>query len=171
MPWTELLPPNLAKLGLPRATEPDVPDLITIWKTPYPVLTRYKLLCKELGIQPFAGGTYERQGPPTKSGYITSGYRDRILNCRINSPHRFALAIDPIVGPIEKQMAVAKKAQRFFTRIGLYPGNSFIHLDLASEAWMKKYRGRRFWVRIKGIYISFDILEAAIDFVKESLEI
>lgn len=170
MSWTELLPPNLAKLGLKRATEPDVPDLITIWKTPYPVLTRYKLLCKDLGIQPFAGGTYEQQGPCTKTGYITSGYRDDILNCRINSPHRFALAIDVIVGETEKQIAVARRAQIYFPRIGLYPGNGFIHLDLASEAWMKRYHGRRFWVRIKGVYTSFDIFEAAIDFVKESLE-
>lgn len=170
-PWTELLPPNLAKLRLKRATEDGVPDLITIWKTPYPVLTRYKLLCKDLRIQAFAGGTYERQGPCTKPGYVTSGYRDGILNCRINSPHRFALAIDIIIGRIEQQIAAAKKAQLFFPRIGLYPGNSFIHLDLVSEAWMKKYHGRRFWVRMKGVYTSFDIFEAAIDFVKESLEI
>lgn len=171
MPWTELLPPNLAKLGLPKATEPDVPDLTTIWKTPYPVLTRYKLLCKDLGIQQFAGGTYEQQGPPTKPGYITSGYRDGVINCRVNSPHRFALAVDVIVGQIEQQIKAARRAQAYFPRIGLYPGNSFIHLDLASEAWMKRYRGRRFWVRMRGIYTSFDILEAAIDFVKESLEI
>lgn len=168
--FVELLPPNLAKLGLPRATEPDVPDLITIWKTPYPVLTRYKMLCGELNIQPFAGGTYERQGPPTKVGYITSGYRDGILNCRINSPHRFALAIDMAIGSIVEQIATAKKARLFFSRIGLYPDNKFLHLDLVSETWMKQYRGRRFWVRINGIYTSFDIFEAAIDFVKESLE-
>lgn len=170
MSWTELLPPNLARLGLPRATEPDVPDLITVWKTPYPVLTRYGLLCKDLRIQPFAGGTYERQGPRTKPGYITSGYRDGILNCRINSPHRFALAIDVAIGPIEIQIAVAQRAQAYFPRIGLYPSNGFIHLDLASEAWMKRYHGRRFWVRVQGAYTSFDILEAAIDFVKENLE-
>jgi len=124
-----------------------------------------------MGIQPFAGGTYERQGTCTKAGYITSGYRGGILNCRINSPHRFALAIDVAIGPIEKQIAAARKAQPLFPRIGLYLGNSFIHLDLVSEAWMKKYRGRRYWVRIKGVYTSFDIFEAAIDFVKESLEI
>lgn len=168
--WAELLPPNLAVLGLNKASEPGAPDLETIWKTPYPVLTRYKLLCKELKIQPFAAGRYQRQGPCTKAGYITSGYRDDIINCRINSPHRFALAIDVIVGPIEKQIAAARHAQAYFPRIGLYPGNSFIHLDLASEAWMKQYRGRRFWVRIQNVYTSFDILEAAIDFIKENLE-
>lgn len=169
MPWIELLPPNLAKLGLKRATEPDIPDLVTIWKTPYPVLTRYKYLCGVAGIQPFAGGTYEQQGPSSRIGYITSGYRDGIINCRINSPHLFALAIDVFVGPIEKQISFAKKAQKYFPRIGLYPDNKFIHLDLSSEAWMKKYRGRRFWVRLNNVYTSFDILDAAIDFARERL--
>ena len=163
----ELLPPNLAKLGLPRATDPDVPDLITIWRTPYPVLTRYKVLCKDLRIQPFAGGTYRKQGPPTKPGYITSGYRDGIINARISSPHRFALAIDMAIGPIEDQVAAAKRALFLFSRIGFYPDNGFIHLDLVSEAWMKRYRGRQFWVRKNGVYTSFDIFEAAAEFARE----
>lgn len=171
MPWVELLPPNLAKLGLKKAADPGVPDLITIWKTPYPVLTRYKLLCRDLGMQPFAGGTYEKQGPSTKPGYITSGYRDGIINTRINSPHPFALAIDMAIGPIENQIGAASRARFLFPRIGFYPDNGFIHLDLASEAWIRRYHGRRFWVRKNGVYTSFDIFEAATEFAKESLEI
>lgn len=167
MSWIELLPPNLAKLGLKRATEADIPDLITIWKTPYPVLTRYKILCKDLRMQPFAGGTYEKQGLSVRPGYITSGYRDSIIEGRKNSPHQFALAIDVAIGDCEHQIQAAFFAAPLFPRIGFYPHNGFMHFDLASEAWMRKYSGRQYWVRNKaGIYSSFDILEDAVKYLK-----
>jgi hypothetical protein len=160
----ELIPPNLADFGLKQATMPGIADLITIWRTPYPVLTRYEIFCEKLGIEPFAGGTYQLQGHPNKVGYITSGYRDDIIEGRNNSPHRFALAIDVIIGGIEQQVQAAFVASQLFPRIGLYPHNGFLHLDLANSAWMKKYGGRRYWVRDKlGHYFSFDDLQNAIE--------
>jgi len=159
-----LVPPNLAALGVKRATPIDTPDLITLAKAAYPVLEKYGDFCNELKLSPFAGGTFRKQVSPLKPGYITSGYRDN--SDRENSPHLFALAIDVFVGDIAAQIRAAEVARKYFVRIGLYPDNHFIHLDLANEAWMLKYHGRRYWVRKSGQYTSFDDLSSAIRYAE-----
>jgi hypothetical protein len=158
-----LAPVNLASVGLGRVVR-DSADLITIWKTPYPVLTNYKKLCRRLNWRPFSGGTHKCQGLSGQAGYITSGYRDKGGN--INSAHKFALAIDVAIGDIEAQVKISRVAVKYFIRIGLYPENGFIHLDLANRLWMKKYGGRRFWVRKNGIYTCFDEMEEMIGFAR-----
>jgi hypothetical protein len=157
-----LVPPNLAALGVRRRVE-SVADLLTIWDSPYPVITNYGRFCRAAGITPFNGGTHDAQGP-MGPGYITSGYRDAALEGRHNSPHRFALAIDVAIGDAVAQVRAAEYAIQFFTRVGFYPDNGFLHLDLCPVAWMTRYGGRRFWVRRSGTYTSFDTFEAAVDF-------
>lgn len=152
----QLVPPNLAALGVKRQGDPEAADLMTIWNTPYPVLTRYKLWCDLVNLQPFAGGEVTAQGSPSIAGYITSGYRDQLVEGRKHSPHLFALAIDVAVGDVHRQLAVAPAALNFFSRIGLYPDNGFIHLDLMPASWLVKYGGRQFWCRIGGVYNSFN---------------
>lgn len=161
------MPPNLAALGVRRATPDGAADLITIAKTPYPVLSSYKEVCRRMGLPPFGGGTHENQGS-RGPGFITSGYRDDVMENRGNSPHRFALAIDVIAGDLGEQITMAEAARDIFCRIGLYPHNGFIHMDLCNDLWMKAYGGRAFWVRgLKGIYTSFDTLDAAVLFAQQ----
>ena len=149
-----MLPPNLAKLGLVRTVRPGA-DLVTIWKTPYPVLTTYLLLCSKCKhlITPYGGGkSYTDQGESWKPGYITSGYRDLADGGRDNSPHRFALALDIAIGHLKYQSEVGLEASMLFSRVGLYPNNGFIHVDLVPDEWIQRYSdmSRRFWVRLGG---------------------
>lgn len=163
----QLVPPNLAAMGVPRIGDPAIADLATIWSTPYPVLTRYKEWCKLVNLKPFAGGDIMNQGPANVPGFITSGYRSSIEESRKHSPHRYALAIDVAVGDLHRQLAVAPAALAFFSRVGLYPHNGFIHLDLVPKSWMDKYNKRRFWCRIFGKYASFDTYRDMVDFVTD----
>lgn len=142
----ELIPPNLAKLGVQRMTPGGEADLETIWMTPYPVITNYLKLCKDVDIlKPFGGGRRIRQ-IRNKYGYITSGYRDKILYGNSFSAHLFGFALDIFVGNVEQQILVGKKALNYYSRIGLYPDSNFIHVDLAPEIWIKKYNKAPFWV-------------------------
>lgn len=160
----ELVPPNLAVLGVKRRLPMIVPDLLTIWETPYPVITRYKILCDRLGIIPFAGGELRQQGPSSEIGYITSGYRSAIIGGNMCSPHLYALALDIAIGDVHRQVVAARVAVDLFSRVGLYPDNGFIHIDLVNDAWLERYHGRLYWVRKDGSYTSFDELEPAIEF-------
>jgi len=167
MSFVHLLPPNLGAMGYSRATPDDEPDLITIYRTPYPVLRRYQYLCKDLRIKPYAGGTHEKQGV-RQAGYILSGYRQEVVEGRENSPHRFAFAIDVITGDIQLQAAWAVRGQLYFPRIGLYPFNNFMHFDLASPEWINHYAAARFWVRDQsGAYHVFKTLKDTIGFARE----
>lgn len=157
----EWLLPNLARLGLTRAIPQPNADLVTIWKTPYPVISPYKRLCAEFGWEPFAGGTLARQGD-MKAGFITSGFRDELIEGRENSPHLFALAIDVAVGDVDAQMKFAVAADKMYIRIGLYPHNGFVHLDQCPPSWIARYSstGRRYWVRdAEKKYHTFEKLE------------
>lgn len=166
----ELLPPNLAAFQVKRKSGPPQADLITMMDTPYPVLKNYKKVCRILGIKPFAGGNHIRQGPTKNIGYITSGYRFE------DGIHGFALAIDIFVWPLQDQIRWIKKAidDNLFTRAGFYPHHKIIHLDMASEGWMERHGGRRYWVCQKVMngkkegrkYTSFDQLDEAIDFTE-----
>lgn len=160
MNLSELHIPNLAKLGLAQQGQP---DLITIWRTPYPVIGKYKQLCARMGVIPFAGGSIEQQGDRHQIGYITSGYRSEFIENRQHSPHCFALAIDVAVGDVFEQITWARKARELFPRIGLYPTSGFVHLDLADSRWMIRYGGRPYWVRDKHLeYQSFSIFDETV---------
>jgi len=159
----QIIAPNLAIMGVPRATPDHIPDLITVRATPYPVLTRYKLLCQDFRVIPFAGGDYVNQGPNWNTGFVTSGYR---IHGSENSPHRFALAIDIAVGDLAEQIKWGRQALRYFFRVGLYPQNGIIHVDLCDEHWQRRFGGRPSWVRIDGKYTSFATLEEAIAFAE-----
>ena len=158
-----LVPPNLAALGVKRQGDGKAADLATIWATPYPVITNYKLWCNDMGWEPFAGGTRHKQGPYGKPGFLLSGYRDTILEGRVHSPHRYAFALDSAVAKA-LQAEAAIKADKRFARIGLYPDDGFIHIDLAPQCWIDKYGGAPYWVRKNGVYTSFDWLEDAVVF-------
>lgn len=161
-----LIPPNLAELGVTRKVQPPEPDLITVWQTPYPVLTNYKLLCADVGIEPFAGGTYLKQGQSWRPGYISSGYRVNIGT--INSPHKYGLALDVVIPDLELQIKMVGQSLEYFTRSGLYPNMNIIHLDLMPAVWIEKFNAARHWVcfRVRGkkIYHNFGDLESAIRF-------
>lgn len=169
-----LIPPNLSALGIERKVPEPKADLLTIWDTPYPVLTNYIKWAERMGFAPFAGGDYREQGPEGQEGYINSGYRTGPGK----SAHYFAIAIDPTMPDLARQIRGAIKAEGLFTRVGLYPHHKIIHLDQAPIAWMKRFGGRRYWVCEKvqasggkeaRKYTSFDILNEAIIFAREVL--
>lgn len=161
MIYNSLLPPNLMKLGHKRLVDPK-PDILTVWRTPYPVITPFKKVCKKAGLSIFGGGTVFLQGNPNQAGYITSGYRDKILDGNNNSPHFYGFAIDSFVGSLESQIEVAKIAEPYYSRIGIYPHRGILHLDCAPEDWIKKYNKRRYWVGFISEYKYFDTLDEAI---------
>jgi hypothetical protein len=156
-----LMPPNLGAMGLPRRTADGVADLITVWESPYPVITRYKDLCRELKWEPFGGGAMHNQKARVP-GFITSGYRDRPIGGNITSPHSFAFALDLLVGNAVEQVRVGRIALKQFCRIGLYPSQGFIHVDLAPDNWIEKHNKARYWVRVsKSIVLTFNDFEEA----------
>lgn len=150
----QLVPPNLAAMGVKRQVASPKADLLTIWQSPYPVITRYKMWCEAVNLKPFGGGEIHAQ--KNDVGLITSGFRDVLVEGRAESPHLYALAIDVAVGDLFRQVGVAPAALGFFSRIGLYPDNGFIHLDLVPQSWMDKFKKKRFWYRKDGDYQSFD---------------
>ena len=152
-----LLPINLATMGVPRMTTDGTADLETIWKTPYPVITNYKKLCNDVRfLKPFGGSQHEVIDLHSRKwsieqtrevlGYITSGYRDKVLNGNKQSAHLYGFAIDIFVGNINDQIIVGEKALKYYNRIGLYPDNNFIHLDMAPPNWIEKYDKTLYWV-------------------------
>ena len=167
-------PPNLAALGVSRqqilskdSNDGRAADLVTIMRTPYPVLKNYKAWCKTAGLNPFAGGDYLDQGPANVPGYITSGYRDEIIGGNKTSPHPLALALDVAVGGPAKQLAAASTALQYFTRIGLYPHRGFIHVDLVPKMWVQKHHKAFFWLQRKnGTYVTFNSFTDMVQFVK-----
>ncbi len=163
-----LIPPNLANLGVPRRKGPPEADLETIWLTPYPVIRNYKLLCQACGLKPFGGGRLQEQGDASEPGYINSGYRSEILEGNTHSPHLYGFALDIHVGSISMAVSVALEAsRRLFDRVGLYPGSSFIHVDLAPPNWVDKYNKSPAWVKVDGLYRPQTSILAAIAFVND----
>jgi len=167
-----LIPPYLPKYGVVRQEPVPKADLRTIWDTPYPVISNYLRLCEVLGWRPFGGGSLYEQGSKDIAGYITSGYRDSTegLQDAPYSAHKFGLAIDVAVGTIKKQIEIFNEAIKFYTRIGLYPKEKIVHLDLAPVVWMQRYNGKRFWVKhwVDGqpFYKNFDEVQELIYFAE-----
>lgn len=83
---------------------------------------------------------------------ITSGYRCSAYNKKIggyaNSPHCKGLAADIYCKGMDIYV-LAGRADLIFSRIGIYPDNNFIHVDIV------KPHPSKFWVRHKGVYKYF----------------
>lgn len=143
---------NLAARGVKRLQAPPKPDILTVREYHPEVLASLAVLSHKMGIVPhWLFKDYV-------SGFITSGYRDAPVDSQVtNSPHYFALALDIAVGNVMKQISWGNRALEFhlFYRIGLYPQNGFVHLDLCDINWMEIYHGMPFWVRYNGKYTSF----------------
>lgn len=166
-----LVPPNLSALGVKRAVGTDkdgTPDIITVWKTPYPVLTNYEAMCLAAQIKAYAGGTREKQGPSSEEGYISSGFRES-LGAK-NTPHKFGMAIDVVIIGLQRQIEVARIAIKYFIRVGVYPDENIMHFDLAPPIWQMVYHGTPFWVKLGKTYHPFYDLEKAIGFALERRE-
>jgi len=158
-------PINLCKLGWKRVTYPEA-DLETPWRTPYPIHTNYLLMCQDLGIEPYGGGDRNNQGE-RKNGYITSGYRDKVLGGNMNSPHFYAFAFDIVFINPDDQVEASLVAHNYFTRVGLYPLNGIIHVDLAPEVWIRRYAKARFWTKTARGYLYFESITEANRYVHE----
>lgn len=106
----------------------------------------------------------EKMGKPI---YITSGIRCKKYNKKISGyiygPHCLGKAVD-IHAKNMNIIKLAKMAKSIdFSRIGLYPYNHFVHVDV-----VRPYRSSS-WVRDKnGNYHYFKTLEQAIWFVGEA---
>ena len=160
-----LVTPNLAELGVPRRAPIGIPDMETIWLTPYPVITNYIAFCHYLHISPFGGGTRSNQSS-WSNGSITSGYRSENLGNK-NSAHRFGFALDIIF--LVDLLKAARGATLYFKRVGIYPQKKFIHVDLADDNWIKKYNKERFWVFADETYHYFETIEEALAKAEEYL--
>ena len=83
---------------------------------------------------------------------VTSGCRCKAYNKHIggvyNSPHLLGLAADIYCKGIDIR-ELAGRADLIFSRIGLYPDNHFIHVDIVPPSPSK------FWVRHNGKYKYF----------------
>ena len=96
--------------------------------------------------------------------YITSGIRCKKENKRVGgysrSPHLTGKAVDIYAKKTTlKDLAIAARDVGF-TRVGLYPDNHFIHIDII-RPW-----GSASWIRRKGIYIYYKTLELALKVLK-----
>jgi len=97
---------------------------------------------------------------------IGGGIRCKAYNKKIGgykySPHLLGKAVD-IHAKNMDIVTLAKQAKDVgFTRIGLYPSNYFIHVDVLAP------RPSASWVRdIQGRYIYFKKLEEAIEFINK----
>lgn len=163
-----LEPPNLHRLGLPKASADTEPDLITVWKTPYPVIMPYFKLCRKLDIRPFAGGTMEQQGPKYTSGYINSAYRPYVVNGNQDSPHMYAFALDIFILPPLDVIVAAEVSAPLYQRIGIYPYRGFIHVDQAPDIWINRHHKAIAWVQLGAETTYFQDKEEALRFARQA---
>lgn len=140
-PW------DMRKMGLKRQGDGVQADLWTLWMTPIPMIRNFVTLCsRTILLDPFGGGTWQKQGDPNVDGYVTSGFRDEIINGNKLSTHLQARAMDAKVTGIVNQLIVGSLALDLFPRIGVYPKKGFMHFDWAVEDWIQKYNKTHYWV-------------------------
>lgn len=108
-------------------------DIETIKKYHPEVLVQYEELCKRIGIKEPPGICTSAR----KKCCITDGYRHPSRNEEVGgartSAHQYGLALDLHIGSLEEQYKVVEaneKQPKLFTRIGVYPGDAHIHVDL-----------------------------------------
>lgn len=145
---------NLAAKGVKQQGHPDIHTV----KMVHPeVVYGWGILC----IRRKESGMWMNTDAVPDS--IISGYRDHNFDPSVkNSPHCFGAAIDVKVSDLsskedknwpallDAQIGVIRDAvvtTQIFSRGGLYPMQNTCHLDVCSDAWMRKYRGTRFWVK------------------------
>ena len=122
------------------------PDTDTIRQYHPEVWVQYTELCKKMGASPGACKYLK-----TKC-CITSGYRHPAYNMEIggaaNSPHQLGVALDIYVGKdVKEQIRWADAADDLFTRVGIYPSQGHIHVDLLPP---KGEYQLRYWIGSKG---------------------
>jgi len=92
--------------------------------------------------------------------YISSGIRCKKYNKHIggyiNSPHLTGKAVDIYAKNMTIKQLAIKAKEAGFTRVGLYPENHFIHIDI-----IRPWRSAS-WIRRKGEYIYYKTLELAL---------
>lgn len=155
------IPAGYSKLNLPMKANPDIETV----KQYHPeVWENYIKLCKrmeQIGMLDISPGACTTN--PQKC-CITSGYRHPVYNKEIagakDSPHQYGSALDIYVGKnIEEQLEWAKAATEVgFTRVGIYPGSSHIHIDMMDPEG--QYTAR-YWIGYKGTtqYVASNIDE------------
>lgn len=163
------LPENLASLGVQRQGDGTEADLITIAKTRKPVLKNFVKLCDRIDfLTAFGGGTWKEQGEHIP-GWIGSGFRDQLINNNKESRHLYADALDPFIGGLREQLIVGANALDLYSRVGIYPANTFVHLDQAEEDWIQHWNKRHYWVidRDRHTRASFDLWSDLYNHCKE----
>jgi hypothetical protein len=155
-------------------------DIVTIKQYHPEILTAFSVLCNNMGIP--SDWIFKNECPDI----IVSGYRDHAYDPAVkNSPHNFAIALDVQVSQfnahnpinqarvLESQIAWISKATEgnLFNRAGFYPQQNTIHLDIADDDWMSKYNGTKFWVKWRGIYTGFNVLNEAIAYSKYKINV
>lgn len=166
---------SLENLALAGVKQNGYPDVAVIKKYHPEVIASFFLLCKKIGVpwhDLFSDDVPKR---------IISGYRDHSVDSAVkNSPHAFGIALDIWVSwlsahdPFNRQAILNTQIKwiteaiegKFFTRGGFYPQQNSIHLDQATDEWMKKFNGTKFWVKWDGDYAAFNVLTEAIDYAK-----
>ena len=171
-----LEPINISQIpcNVPRQTPEPYADILSVWQSPFPVITSYLEVCRLTGLYPFGGGVVlfsngkclEMDGEDilrslhefwkmVKAGWEINYFNQGDLPGKIISGYRIdkgihgcLLAIDYHVGNLERQIEVARTARNYFTCIGLYPQKTFIHNDISNEIWRIKHRPNwKYWVK------------------------
>lgn len=140
------------KLNVPMSSNPDIETI----KLYHPeVWIQYTELCKRMGATTlgYPPGVCKSLKTPC---CITSGYRHPAYNKEIggagNSPHQYGVAIDIYVGKnVKEQLRWADEASKLFTRVGIYPSQTDIHVDLMPPTGQFQ---TRFWIGKKGITLA-----------------
>jgi len=122
------------------------PDIDTIKQYHPEVWVQYTELCKKMGASPGVCKFLK-----TKC-CITSGYRHPAYNKEksgaANSPHQYGTALDIYVGKGKaEQLKWADAADELFTRIGIYPRDTHIHIDLMPPKGEYKLK---YWIGHEG---------------------
>ncbi|MDP3765839.1 MAG: D-Ala-D-Ala carboxypeptidase family metallohydrolase [Nanoarchaeota archaeon] len=136
------------ELQILRVAMKSKPDVETVKEYHQEVWDSYVELCKKMKSTPQICGK-----KPTKC-CVTSGYRHPAYNKEIggaaNSPHQFGVALDIYVGrDVDEQLRWAREAVEsgLFTRAGIYPGDTHIHIDSIPP---KGEYSIRYWIGRKG---------------------
>jgi len=146
---------SLVSRGIKRIVGPPQADIETCKIYRPDAVCSLGVVVKKYGYE--IGGLFVARVIPD---WLVSGYRYNSSNPDIkNSAHGWGDAFDVKVGNIENQIRLVKIAVmelELFNRGGLYIGSNTCHIDQRSDAWMKKYYGKKFWVAENGRYVSFD---------------
>ena len=130
--YKEALGKDILVLRVPMKSNPDIGTI----KEQHPeVWSQYVELCKRMGETNLIGDPPGICSKTPAKCCITSGYRHPAYNKEIggasNSAHQYGVALDIYVGKgLKEQLRWADTANGLFTRIGIYPYDTHIHVDL-----------------------------------------